>query len=289
MQKQETYNDYRERINKVLLYINNHLDENLDLKLLASISNFSIFHFHRILRAHLNESVASYISRIRLETAARLLEFSSETVADIAFKTGYESSAAFNKAFRLRFDLSPTEFRTQSSKSHEIIYFTNSLNETKMLELKPKIKEIKPMKVIYIQLIEKYGGEKMQESWPRLFDFVKKHKLFSFGMSVIGISYDDPAITENEKCRYDACVTVKKDVVPEGEIGFKTVDGGKYAIFKYKGPYEELGNVYNEIYRNWLPKSGYELRDVPGFEKYLNSPGKTKAENLRTHIYVPVA
>jgi AraC family transcriptional regulator len=282
-----TAKDYQERINKVLLYINNHLGEELDLKRLAEISNFSPFHFHRIMRAHLGEALGAYIVRIRLEIAARLLEFSQEAISDIAWKIAYETPSAFSTAFKNRFGVSPQEFRNNTVNNYIFNQFIQKENTMKM-ELKPKIKEISSKKVIYIQVIEAYGGEKTAKAWEKLWAFVKEKKLYSFGMESLGVSHDDPGITDADKCRYEACVTVKKDVKPEGEIGVKQVEGGKYAIFKHTGPYEILGDAYNQIFRNWLPQSGYELRDVPCFDKYMNNPEKTKAEKLQTFIYIPV-
>ena len=46
-----TYNDYIQRINKVVAYINDHLDESLDLKTLAEVAALSEFHFHRVFKA----------------------------------------------------------------------------------------------------------------------------------------------------------------------------------------------------------------------------------------------
>ncbi|MEZ5147844.1 MAG: AraC family transcriptional regulator [Bacteroidales bacterium] len=68
MPREETAKHYRERINTVLHYIQTHLDEELDLNKLAELSAISPFHFHRIMRAYLNESLMSYIIRVRLET-----------------------------------------------------------------------------------------------------------------------------------------------------------------------------------------------------------------------------
>lgn len=42
------------------------------------------------------------------------------------------------------------------------------------------------------------------------------------------------------------------------------------------------------IYAKWLPESGQKLRDYHCFEKYLNNPGKTPPEKLKTEIYVPI-
>jgi len=149
-------------------------------------------------------------------------------------------------------------------------------------------KTIKPKKVIFIQSIGEYSGSGTDQAWINLFEFLKVKRLFGFKNECFGVCYDDPHVTEAEKCRYDACITVNKNVKPEGEVGVKELDGGKFAIFKFKGPYTKLGEVYDEIYRNWLPQSGFELRDAPPLEKYVNDPNKTKPENLKTEIYVPI-
>jgi AraC family transcriptional regulator len=108
------------------------------------------------------------------------------------------------------------------------------------------------------------------------------------GMKLIGIVHDDPDVTPADKVRYDAAVTVARPVQPEGEFGVTELAGGDYAVFTYKGPYEEMGRVYQMIYGGWLPQSGYHLRDVPGFEQYLNSPQTARREDLLTLIHIPI-
>jgi len=95
--KADTRNIYFERINKVIYFINNHLDESLEVKKLAQLGNYSPFHFHRIMRAYLGESLGTFIIRIRMETAVTLLIHSNEAISDIAFKVGYENPSSFNK------------------------------------------------------------------------------------------------------------------------------------------------------------------------------------------------
>lgn len=285
--KELTVKDYHERINKVLLYVNNNLDENLDLDKLAAISNFSPFHFHRIMRAHINEPLGSYIIRRRLDTAAGLLTLSGEPVNEIANKIGYDCPASLTKAFKKRFNVSPAEYRENKSNIKiSADYLT--LKTIGTMNRKPKIKELKPKKVIYIQSIGDYKGEGTKKAWDNLCTFAKKHRLFGWKTEFIGISHDDPKVTESEKLRYEACIAVRKDVKPDGEVGFKEIPGGKYAIFLHKGPYENFNQTYNEIFQSWFPTSGCELRNVPCYEVYLNSPGKTKPEKLKTEIYVPV-
>jgi AraC family transcriptional regulator len=285
MPSTQTKTVYFERINRVLVYIDQNLGEKMDLQMLAGIAHFSPFHFHKIMRAYLHESLGSYIVRVRMDAAASLLIYSKEAVSDIAYRIGYDTPAAFTKAFQKRFGTSPSDYRQNKGSLRLEKVELSTLNFTKM-NLKAKIKEIKPIPVVYIHAIGDYNN--VGPSWEKLAKFMKEKKLFSFGMDFIGVSYDDPSVTETEKLRYDACITIKKEVKPEGEVGYKVLDGGLYAIFRHTGPYENFSKTYDQIYLSWLPGSGYELRDAPPLEFYLNDPDRTKPENLKTDIYIPV-
>lgn len=286
MSQSSIHHEYRKRINKVLLYIDEHLGEKLDLDTLASVSCFSPYHFHRIMRAHLNESLGSYVIRQRLQAAALLLEFSEKTISGIAYEIGYETPSSLTKAFKNSFGVSPSGYRENKYKlkwdSRNILF---NLKETDM-NLKPEIRRMDEMKVIYIQAIGDYNN--VGPAWGRLCEFAGRRGLFGPQTKMFGLSHDDPQITDTEKLRYDACIAINKDIEPEGEIGVKTVAGGKYAIFIHKGPYRDLQKSYNDIFRNWLPESECELGDSAPLEIYLNEPDKVKAEDLRTEICIPI-
>lgn len=68
--KPATTNDYQQRINRVVEYIRMHLDEDIDLRVLAELAGFSPYHFHRIVSALLGEPLGEFIVRTRIETAA---------------------------------------------------------------------------------------------------------------------------------------------------------------------------------------------------------------------------
>ena len=284
--KPETVKEYYERINKVLIYVNNNLNEDIDLEKLASISNFSIYHFHRIMKAYLREPLWAYIMRIRLDAAARLLRFSNKPINEIAYEIGYETPSSLNKAFKKRFNVTPMEFRESKGYFHANGTFIQLPQKLEIMKLKPKIRQMKDKNVIYITT--KGYNENIGIVWEKLMIYIKQNKLFSFNMEFIGIGHDSPQVTERENCRYDGCITVRKPVKPDGEISYKTIDGGKFAIFRYKGPYEKFDDVYMEIYNVWLPNSGYELRNSPSFDKYLTNPEKVKPENNITEIYIPI-
>ena len=61
----------------------------------------------------LGEAPLTYIARCRMQLGARLLETTDDTVLQVALTAGYESEAAFNRAFKREFDLPPARYRTQ--------------------------------------------------------------------------------------------------------------------------------------------------------------------------------
>ncbi len=285
--KEETITIYQERINRILNYINIHLGDELNMEKLAEMGHYSPYHFQRIMKAYLGESLGSYIIRIRIETAAHLLRLTQLPVNEIAMKVGYENPASFNKAFKKRFQQSPLEFRENIQNNYQHLKIVTKMNITEHISKKPKVRVINDMYVIYARAIGPYT-ESASKAWEKVCTFAAKNKLFGFKTKFIGISHDSPDITEAEKLRYDACIQVSKQVQPQGEIGVKTIPGGKYAIFRHRGSYELLNNSYNFIYGSWIPENAAEPDDKPCFELYINSPDKVSAEKLLTDIYIPL-
>jgi AraC family transcriptional regulator len=103
--------DHSDCIEDVMRYIRDHLSEPLDRERLADVAGFSVPHFHRVFTAHVGESAISYIRRIRLERAGRKLRMGAVDITEVALSAGYDSHAAFSKAFKQQFGLSPSEFR----------------------------------------------------------------------------------------------------------------------------------------------------------------------------------
>lgn len=103
--------DQSDLIADVMKYIRQHIHEPLDRERLAAVAGFSIPHFHRVFTAHVGESAISYVRRLRLERAARKLRMGAVDITEVALAAGYDTHAAFSKAFKQQFGLSPSEFR----------------------------------------------------------------------------------------------------------------------------------------------------------------------------------
>jgi AraC family transcriptional regulator len=88
-----------------------HLTEPLDRETLAQVAGFSVSHLHRVFTAAVGESIAAYVRRVRLERAARKLRMGAIDIGEVALAAGYETHAAFGKAFKKQYGLSPGAFR----------------------------------------------------------------------------------------------------------------------------------------------------------------------------------
>ena len=296
--KRTTLRDYRKRMLRVLVHIQQHLDEELKLEELARIACFSMYHFHRIFRGMLGESVREHIRRLRLERAAIRLKQTDMQITEIALEAGYESHEAFTRSFKTHNGFSPSEYRLRSGSGSRAVHqsgvqyweeaLVSDLNSIQSggNTMDVKFEKLEPQRVAFVRHIGPYN--ECGKAWDRLTAEIGRRGLLGADARFIGLCHDDPEITPPEKVRYDACVTVGDNFVPEGEIGEQTIEGGEYAVVTHFGPYDKFGETYDEFFGQWLPKSGRELRSVPCLEVYLNDPEGTDPEDLVTDIYAPL-
>lgn len=274
---------YRQRILQVQLHIQEHLDEELPLDRLARVAHFSPYHFHRLFRALVGETVSEYVRRLRLESAAVALKNTDKTVLEIALDAGYGTHEAFTRAFHQMFDVSPTQYR-----AGEQLRFKPKESEPmpSATAQEVRIEDLGPRHVAFIRHVGPYM--EVGPTFNRLMPWAGRKGLLGPGTTVLGVCHDDPEVTPADKIRYDCCVTVPEHVKPEGEVGVQTLAGGPYAILRHIGPYERLGESYRWLYGNWLPSSGRELRNAPVYEVYHNAPQQTPPEKLITDIHLPL-
>ena len=294
----ETEQIYKERILRVLIHIQTHLDEPLSLEDLAAIAYFSPFHFHRIFKGMVGEPVKAHIRRIRLERSAWHLRSTDRNILDIALDAGYETHESFTRAFRSMFSNNPSVFRRgqfgeYNKRSPSGVHFQpggklenfNPITRGGVI-MEIRIEKIEPMRVASVRHIGPY--EECEPAWQKLCAWAGPRGLFGPGVKMIGISYDDPEVTPTEKIRYDACITVGDAIESEGEVVVRMIPGGDYAVATHKGPFTKLIETYNKFYGEWAPQSGRVVKKAACFEIYLNDPDRTSPEELLTDIYIPL-
>ncbi len=293
----ETRTDYKQRLLCVLIHIQKHLGEALSLDDLAAVAHFSPYHFHRVFRGMIGESVQSHIRRLRLERAAHRLKFTDQAVTRIAFDAGYEAHEAFTRAFRSMFSQPPSEFRKHHQsvpvgQTPSGVHFSPDGTVSDFSPVTPnppvdvEVKTVDPMHVVFARHTGAY--DQVGATWSKLFAWAGPRGLVGPNVITFAVVHDDPAVTPPGRLRYDACLVVGAQAQPDGDIGVQTVSGGTYAVTRHLGPYANLGDTYAKLCGAWLPTSKHELRSAPALEFYRNAPMNTPPEQLITDIYMPL-
>jgi AraC family transcriptional regulator len=296
--KSDTRADYSKRVLRVLLHIQNHLSSPLPLTDLAGLASFSPFHFHRIFRGMVGESLKQHIRRLRLERAAVQLKTTAHPVITIAFNAGYESHEAFTSAFRSAFHCTPSQYRTQRSMAAQLaaptaVHFGDGQTERlfqsiqqEPCTMKVEVRELPPLRVAFLRHVGPY--DQVGSTWERLTDWAGMNCLMDGSTQLFGACHDDPDVTQPDKIRYDACITVADHVTAEDNIGIQEMSGGRYAVTLHEGPFDQLGETYANLFGSWFAGSSLEPGPPPCLEFYLTDPESTEPEDLLTELWVPL-
>src|SRR5215471_18998639 len=105
------HNGYPARLQRVIDYLAEHLDDTLTLDTIARVAHFSPYHFHRIYRALLGETINDTVRRLRLHRSAIDLLDRDLSIERTARRAGYASQAAFTRAFRAEYGEPPARYR----------------------------------------------------------------------------------------------------------------------------------------------------------------------------------
>jgi AraC family transcriptional regulator len=291
----QTRLEHEERIERVVRYIVEHLDDSIDLRDLADRVCLSRFHFHRIFQALAGETVGEIVRRLRLERAASCLRTSDTPITELAFEAGYATHEAFIRAFRAAFGCTPSTMRRKleydgqlptpngfhyGDQSH--IRFVTSQGE---IAMKVEIRQFEPRKAVCMSHQGPYFM--IGQTFGRLGAWLAETGVEA-GLG-LGIYYDDPDVTPAAELRSDAGAFVADGFVTDDpRVHVVDVAGGMYAVGTHVGPYDGLPNAWGEMIGKWLPASGYAFGDAPGFEVYLDDCSKVPAAEVRTEICVPV-
>jgi len=99
------------RIRRVTDYIRANLAADLAIGELATQAGLSSFHFARVFRRETGETPHQFVTRLRLEEAARLLRATDQPVLQIAIAVGFENASHFSVQFKRGYGVTPLAYR----------------------------------------------------------------------------------------------------------------------------------------------------------------------------------
>ncbi|TLS52798.1 helix-turn-helix domain-containing protein [Paenibacillus antri] len=99
------------RITQVLQYCSQHLNRRHRLSDLAAMAGLSESRFCHLMKEQTGDTITERLRKMRLAKAARLLEFTTLRINEIADEVGFDSAYYFSRQFSAQFGVSPTAYR----------------------------------------------------------------------------------------------------------------------------------------------------------------------------------
>lgn len=281
---QRTAMDYKKRVCQAMNFISQNLERELSLEEVARSASFSMYHFHRVFKAVVGETVAGFTRRLRLEVAANRLLSNHSDITQIAMECGFSSYQNFAKAFRQHFAMSPTEY--QKSKNGNIkskpvnalslqatytsdTLLTNRVNTKRSKTMKTEVREMPEYHVAYVRKMGAYNKETCEQAFAELVQWAAP-KGFTNSGTMLGVYWDNPEVTPAEKCRVDACVSVPTGIAADGPVALQKIEGGLYAVCHFEIHSDSFQQAWEDAF-TWLVNSGHECDDKPCYELYHSS------------------
>lgn len=276
--KADTTATHRQRIVRVLAYIESHLDDALSVSVLARRAGFAAYHFQRVFRQVVGESPHRYVQRLRLERAAFRLKRTAQPVTELALDSGYRAHEAFTRAFRSEFGVSPLGYRAGQPWS------------TGHADSEPTLVTLAPQRMAFVRHVGPYSHAARAftalRAWAAPRGLLERYPL-------VGSPLDHKSITAPAQLRYDLGLIIDDSVTDTSEVAERVLRGGKYVRVRHHGPYSGLDALYDFIHATWLPSKGLRSANAPPFEIYLRDPrnlgnASSEPEQPSTDVYVPL-
>lgn len=278
-------------IQRSINYMEAHLLEEMDYEEIAASVCISSFHFHSAFSLIMGMTANEYIRKRRLSMAGQELSRSRAKVIDIAYKYGYDSPESFTKAFCRFHGVTPSQAKRPGATltlfnpmKIKITVEGGKIMDYR-IETRKQFSVLVRSKAFLNEKINEEGNRDIPGFWTQCqqdgtFELLNRYRQNDDNYAVCS-----PASEEKGCFDYAIGVLCAKDCdVPEG---FKlwTIDEGLWAVFPCIGNDEScMDGVWEKIYREFLPQSGYEMRNYADFEYY-----PAGSRNVFCEIWVPVA
>jgi len=298
---------YLDLLARAVAYIGEHLAEPLDNERLAQQAAMSPFHFHRMFRAHFGTTVAGYVTWRRLQRACELLAHDGAVVLDVALAVGYESAQALAKAMRRELDTTPTAVRAGAAPYWQRLFERRGIAPVQPdtqhpalqphathMNLQPRLVELPDRWVLTATgrgMHEGRMSRAAEQAFAELWAALAQAGLAEHVACTVGILPDEPEHPEDPQVRIWAGAGFDGEqpaIRLRGSLAWRPLPGGRYAVFTHTGSFDGLHRSWRGVYGQWLPATGYALRDTPPFEHYVNDPRSLPPEQWRTDLHVPL-
>lgn len=282
------------KIAGIVDFIEDHLEEKLDLERIAYEAGYSKYHLHRMFTSIVGFTIHTYVQRRRLTEAARLLIFSDKSIMDISLYAGYETQQSFSVAFKKMFGTNPQKMRKKKYFYPLQLKFTVDGKKQLRGDMIEDIKTIESEKIL---LVGYHGNTK------KGFSIIGKcmRKLEVHKDMIANRSESDCFIALNEythdiDCEnrqpvfdfYGVSEVTDFSAIPNGMIT-KELPVSKYVVFCFNGrPKDSMQPVADYIYKEWFPQSTCQFHANNKYDFTKSYEVADCNGNSRIEYWVPI-
>lgn len=288
--------EYVDRVNRAIDHVMRNLAEPLKLEDVAKVACFSPYHFHRIFRAVVGETLHDFVKRVRLERALHLLSHGEpRTLTELARECGLGSSSDFSRSFRQRYGVPPSEFDLARVRAEGRDRMIGAMPDPRIARLPEgenpdgfavTLRELPARRVAYLRVFRPYEEGRVVEAIARLLAWARERRLA--GGQWLGYQWEDPEIVPLEHCRYDVGLEVPADARIDGDVSETRFPPMTVAEVEIAGPIELELRALQWMYGTWLPRSGYVPDHQPGFEAWNGEPFAHGMTHFEVRLQLPV-
>lgn len=275
---------YVHRVNRAIDHVTRHLAEPLPLEDVARVACFSPFHFHRIFRALIGETLHAFVKRVRLERALYLMtHHPGASLTDVALRCGFSSSSDFSRSFRAKYGVPPSVFDVAELRRARRDQMVDQLtpDDRHRLERLPTganpdgftvhVRDVPARRVAYLRVTRPYSApDRVTGAATRLVAWARQHGLA--GGQWLGYQWEDPELVALDLCRYDIGVEVPMTAEVNDDVSVTVFPAMKLAELAIAGPIELEMRALDWLFTTWLPRSSYVPDHQPGFEAWNGEP-----------------
>lgn len=256
--------DYSLDIEKALNYIESHLREEMDLLDVAQAGGYSLYHFQRIFKGIIGDSIKDYINKRRFSEAGKILASSDRPIIDLALDYGFQSREAFSRAFKKTIGRNPSEVRRDGCLYNirepiSLDYIKFEANRRK-IGMTPTMVTLPKRKIVGIRhkvTLEDQAFQQIPILWQGWYKEASRHLVTSKVAedTSYGICIFDGKKTFDYMIGYQVSVDCP---IPRNMSSYD-LEPASYGVFDTIGPIvESVQKTWDYIYTSWLPSSNYQ-------------------------------
>jgi AraC family transcriptional regulator len=152
------------------------------------------------------------------------------------------------------------------------------------------VEKIPALNVAYVRHTGHYQGlaEVFADLFTRLMQWAQPRGLVRPDSQILAVYHDNPSITEDDRLRISACISVPPGTETSGDVGQMVVEGGRFAVGRFTLGDLDHGEAWYSLAGGWLPSSGYEPDDRHPYERYPFDEAGSDPDKRRVDVCLPV-